>query len=134
MTRTYSHLITLPTYDERLRYLQLGQGVCCETFGSSRYLNQAFYHSKEWQLFRNRVIARDFGCDLGILGCEINGSIYIHHINPLLKADIISKSGSLFDMENVICVSFDTHQAIHYGFCSDNILFVERKPGDTSVW
>lgn len=135
MIKTYGHLLTLSTYADRLKYLQLNQSVGYETFGSSRYLNQDFYHSREWQLFRNRVITRDFGCDLGLPGFEICGPIYVHHINPLSKSDIINNSDLLFELDNAICVSFDTHQLIHYGFKSiDKNSLIERMPGDTRLW
>lgn len=135
MTRSYQELLTFLTYEDRIMYLEIKQRVSDETFGSSRYLNQDFYQSKEWRNFRHKVIVRDLGCDLGLAGYEIHGPIYIHHINPLSKADIINRSNLLFDLNNVVCVSFDTHQLIHYGFSKNrrNIL-VERVPGDTRLW
>ena len=42
--RTYSELITLPTYIERFNYLKLGGSVGIETFGYDRYINQQLYH------------------------------------------------------------------------------------------
>ena len=47
--KTYSELITLPTFEERFRYLQLNGRVGEDTFGFDRYLNQIFYHLPEWQ-------------------------------------------------------------------------------------
>ena len=38
--RTYSELITLPTFEERFRYLRLDGEVGKETFGFDRYLKQ----------------------------------------------------------------------------------------------
>ena len=38
--RTYSELITLPTFLNRFKYLQLNGQVGKETFGFERYLNQ----------------------------------------------------------------------------------------------
>ena len=66
--RTYSELITLPTFKERYEYLRLGGRVGEDTFGFDRYLNQAFYKSEEWRSIRDYVITRDNGCDLGMEG------------------------------------------------------------------
>lgn len=136
MILSYSELITFPTFQERYRYLKQSGIVAEETFGSRRYLNQAYYTSPEWRQVRNRVIIRDNGCDLGMEGFEINDRIYIHHINPITEDDILDRSPALFDMDNLICVSFNTHQAIHYG--DESMLpinyFSERSPGDTRLW
>ena len=47
--KTYSELITIPTFEERYEYLRLNGRVGEETFGFDRYLNQEFYKSKEWR-------------------------------------------------------------------------------------
>lgn len=136
MILSYSELITLPTFEERYRYLRRAGIVGEETFGSHRYLNQAYYTSAEWRSARNHVIIRDNGCDLGMEGFEINDRIYVHHINPITEEDILDRSPALFDPENLICVSFNTHQAIHYG--DESMLpinyFSHRIPGDTKLW
>lgn len=136
MILSYSELITFPTFQERYRYLKQAGIVGEETFGGHRYLNQAYYTSAEWRSVRNKVIIRDNGCDLGMEGFEINDRVYIHHINPITEEDILDRSPALFDMENLICVSFNTHQAIHYG--DESMLpinyFSERSPGDTKLW
>lgn len=136
MILTYSELVTFPTFQERYRYLKQSGIVAEETFGAHRYLNQAYYRSAEWRQTRNRVIIRDNGCDLGVEGFEINDRVYIHHINPITEEDILDRSPALFDMDNLICVSFNTHQAIHYG--DESMLpinyFSERSPRDTILW
>lgn len=138
MTRnlSYSELITLPTFLERYRYLKQAGIVCEDTFGSRRYLNQILYQSPEWRQIRNRVIIRDNGCDLAAEGFEIHDKIYIHHINSITEEDILNRSPLLFDMENLITVSFNTHQAIHYG--DESMLpityLADRTPGDTKLW
>ena len=38
----------------------------------------------------------------------------------------------LFNPENLICVSDDTHKAIHYK--PKSIDFIDRKPGDIQLW
>ena len=59
--RRYSELITIPTYEERFKYLQLKGAVGADTFGYDRYLNQILYNSPEWKRFRNDIIIRDNG-------------------------------------------------------------------------
>lgn len=133
--RTYSELILIPTFEERYKYLRLGGKVGEETFGFDRYLNQIFYKDPEWLRVRDDVIFRDNGCDLGIEGREIYGRVLIHHINPITKDDILNRSRKLFDLENLICTSKLTHDAIHYG--DDSILLkdpIERMPNDTCPW
>lgn len=136
MILSYSELITLPTFEERYRYLRKSGIVGEETFGSHRHLNQLLYRSPEWRQVRNQVIIRDNGCDLGMEGYEIRDRVYIHHINPITMDDILNRTPALFDMDNLICVSFNTHQAIHYGDESllPIISFTERTPGDTKLW
>ena len=81
--KTYSELITFPTFKERYKYLRIGGVVGQETFGFDRYLNQLFYKSPEWLSVRDQVIFRDSGCDLGIPGREIYSKILVHHMNPI---------------------------------------------------
>lgn len=136
MLKTYSELITLPTFEERFEYLKLSGVVGGFTFGGSRYLNQIFYNTSEWKSAKQKVIIRDNGCDLGIEDRIIRGRLYVHHINPITIDDVIQRNPCLFDPENLICVSFNTHQAIHY---SDASLLtpskpVERKPNDQCPW
>lgn len=134
--RRYSELIKLPTFEERFEYLKLDGRVGKMTYGSDRIFNQAFYRSKEWRDFRNKVIARDNGCDLGIEDREIFDKLIVHHINPMTIRDLEEGGEGLFDMENFICCSHNTHEAIHYGDSSLLIKteFVERRPGDTILW
>ena len=136
MIRTYSELIKLPTYEERLQYLMLNGRVGEDTFGSRRYLNQVFYRSYEWQKFRKEIILRDKGCDLGLEGYEILGKIYIHHINPIYIKDIEEKDlDILLNPEKAISASFDTDQRIHYENMSGvNNRPIERSPNDTCPW
>ena len=133
--RSYSQLILLPSYEDRLDYLQLHGVVAHQTFGSSRYMNQIFYMSSEWKNFRDGLILRDSGCDLGILDRPIHGKIILHHINPITEDDLIDRSDRLFDPENLICVSLMTHNAIHYGTEKNLIpVLMERSPDDTCPW
>lgn len=135
--RTYNELITIPDFMDRYEYLKLGGKVGKTTFGFDRYLNQKFYSSYEWKQFRRDMIIRDNGCDLGVNDGlhEIGGRIILHHINPIDPKDISLKHLEvLLNPDNVICVSHRTHEAIHYGDKELLRSFVERKPGDTSLW
>lgn len=133
--RCYSEIIEIPTFEERFRYLQLNGSVGKDTFGFDRYLNQAFYQSKEWKRVRDFVILRDNGCDLGVDGYTIYSKVLIHHMNPITAKDIATMSNYLMNPEYLICVSHTTHNAIHYG---DESLIpkgpIVRTPNDTCPW
>jgi hypothetical protein len=135
MIKRYTDLRRLATHSDRFGYLKLGGAVGETTFGFERWMNQEFYRSSEWRHIRQHVIARDLGCDLGVDGYEIHDRIYVHHMNPLTKADLVHGDASILDPEFLICVSHRTHNAIHYG--DERLLpqpMVERKPGDTNLW
>lgn len=136
LLKTYSEMIELPTFEKRYEYLKLDGAVGQDTFGAKRWLNQVFYRSYEWRKLRQEIILRDNGCDLGIDDRIIFGKILIHHINPITMDDINGRKHILFDPENLVCVSHNTHEAIHYG--SFDLLVsstpVVRKPGDTCPW
>lgn len=136
MYRTYSELIAIPSFEERYRYLQLNGRVGSATFGSHRRLNQILYRMQEWKSLRNNIIIRDQGCDLAHPDFEISGQpAFIHHINPITIDDILEHRSCVFDPENLITTTFNTHQAIHYG--SDDLLIKlpqERRPNDTCPW
>ena len=134
--KTYSELVTFPTFEERFKYLQLSDGYVGEdTFGYDRYLNQQFYKTREWRNLRDSLIVRDNGCDLGVDGYEIYGRIIIHHLNPISKNDILYRTDFLTNPEYLICTTHNTHNAIHYG--DENLLAkgpVERTANDTCPW
>ena len=135
MSKTYSELIAIPKYEDRFRYLQLQGAVGKDTFGYDRYLNQVLYNSQEWKRFRNEIIVRDNGCDLAFEGYDIHGRILVHHINPITVNDVTNRSPLVFDPENVICVTHNTHNAIHYG--DESLLItapIERTRNDTCPW
>lgn len=135
MIKTYSELVKLPTFVERYRYLKIGGRVGSETFGHDRYLNQILYRTIEWKRFRNEIIVRDNGCDLGCEGFEIVGKILVHHINPITVEDVLRRKSKVFDPENVVSTTLNTHNAIHYG--DESLLItepIERKPNDTCLW
>lgn len=134
--KTYSELITLPTFEERYRYLRLSGSVGKETFGFDRYMNQLFYQrSQLWKRIRDEVIIRDCGCDLGIEGREIYGRVLVHHMNPIGVDDLMHESDFLLNPEFLICTTHNTHNAIHYG--DENLLLrdpIERTKNDTCPW
>lgn len=135
MIRTYSELCKFTTFKERFRYLSLKGTVAEETFGFDRYMNQRFYKSREWKRIREDIIVRDYGCDLGLYGYDIMGKIIVHHMNPIVPNDIYNLREYILDPEFLVCVSHNTHNAIHYG--DENLLFdepIERKPNDTCPW
>jgi hypothetical protein len=134
-TRSYTELSRLHTFEDRFDYLSLRGRVGEATFGYDRYINQEFYRSTQWRQTRDRVIARDEGCDMGVGGYEIYDKILIHHMNPMQMNDIVNASSAILDPEFLIAVTHRTHQAIHYG---DRSMIrqplVARKPGDTKLW
>lgn len=135
MTRRYSELRQIESFEERYRYLALRGRVGESTFGFDRWVNQAFYKSREWRQTRDQVIVRDNGCDLGVAGYEIHHGLYIHHLNPITLRQIESGDPCILDPENLITVTHNTHNAIHYG--DERMLprpLVERRPGDTKLW
>ena len=133
--KSYQELTSFATFEERFNYLKLSGLVGDETFGCKRCLNQTLYKSPEWRSFRDRVIRRDNGCDLGIPGREIYGQIIIHHINPITLEDIVERDPKIFDMNNAISTMLSTHNAIHYGDTNSLILDpVERTANDTCPW
>lgn len=135
MVRTYSELNALSTFEDRFAYLSLRGEVGCATFGGNRWMNQQFYTSREWRRLRYDVIARDSGCDLGVEGYEIYDRIIVHHINPIDEDDIMYGTPRALDLDNLICTTHNTHNAIHYGDAS--LLakpYSPRRPGDTKLW
>ena len=133
--KTYSELITIPTFEERFEYLQLKGSVGKDTFGYARHLNQVLYRSPEWKRLRNKIIIRDCGCDLACDGYDIHSKVLIHHLNPITVEDVLARSRKVFDPDNLVCVSHNTHNAIHYG---DVDLLITgpiiRTKNDTCPW
>lgn len=134
-TKSYSELITIPTFEERFEYLQLKGSVGKDTFGYDRYLNQVLYRSPEWKKLRDQIIIRDCGRDLACEGYEIYGRILIHHLNPITVDDVLDRSRKVFDPNNLVCVTHNTHNAIHYGNASMLLTGpIVRTKNDTCPW
>lgn len=135
LTKCYSELRRFQIFEERFEYLMLFGIVGEQTFGFDRWMNQQFYRSREWKLAREAVIVRDQGCDLGIPGYDIQRNLLVHHMNPLTELDLLSGEEWILDPEFLITTSQRTHNAIHYGDCTQLPRApVERLPGDTTLW
>ena len=136
MNRSYHEMILLLDYKDRFEYLSLKGRVGDGTFGSHRYLNQMLYKLPEWRSVRNDAIIRDNACDLAHEDYQISAQpAFVHHINPITIDDIVNRDPKIFDLDNLVTVTFMTHQAIHYG---DTHLLqslpIERRPNDTCPW
>lgn len=94
------------------------------------------YNSPQWRKIRQQVIIRDNGCDLAIEDRPIFDKILIHHINPITIKQVTEHDPMIFDLNNLVCVSYNTHEAIH--FSNEQILIpsepVKRFKGDTKLW
>jgi hypothetical protein len=135
ITRSFSELKRIETFEDRFKYLSLKGTVGTATFGFDRYLNQRFYTSREWKTLRYHVIVRDNGCDLGIEGFEIHNQLLVHHMNPMGVHDLTNDRDVLFDPNFLITTSHRTHNAIHYG--DESLLprqYTPRKRFDTKLW
>lgn len=135
MKKSYRELRRILTFEERFKYLRLKGNVGESTFGYDRYLNQMLYRSKEWKDIRYKIIERDQACDLGIPGYDIYHQILIHHMNPISIEDIEDGNPDIFDPNFLICTTYNTHRAIHFG---DESLLpkppIVRRPNDTTLW
>ena len=135
MIRTYTDLRHLRTLEDRFEYLHLGGSIGESTFGFDRWMNQAFYRSREWKSIRDQVMIRDNGFDLGAEDGPMLGAYLIHHMNPLTPEDIEDCTDNLIDPEYLITTSIRTHNAIHFGDKRQlPRRLVERTPGDTKLW
>ena len=150
LNKSYSELITIPTFEDRLCYLQTHSKVGGDIFGRYRYLVEQFLQGQPWKKFKRDIIVRDGACDLACPERRIperlkdsNGKyksrtnlIIIHHINPCTLEDYLNyNTEKLLNPENVITTTFNTHQQIHYG--NRHVVaevYRERKPGDTCPW
>ncbi len=133
--RTYSDLRRFSEFQDRYEYLKLSGVVGRDTFGFDRHINQRFYRSAQWKSIRHHVIVRDRACDLGIDGYEIHSDLVIHHMNPMIVADLESGEADVLDPEFLITTTHRTHNAIHYGtFDTLPKPYVPRARGDTKLW
>lgn len=127
--RSYTELIKLEDYNDRLEYLKLLDNNAT----SPRHMSEQFYKSNLWKHVRQTIIDRDLGFDLGVFGLYIDGVKMVHHINPINESDIIYQTSRLLDPENLITTSISTHNKIHYN-TEEREVWTERTPGDTKLW
>lgn len=127
--KSYSELIQIESFADRLEYLKLLDNNAT----SPRHMSAQFYTSRTWRALRKSIIDRDLGFDLGVFGVYIDGTMLVHHINPINESDIIYQTAKLLDPENLITVSINTHNLIHYNKV-EKTSWVERTPGDTKLW
>lgn len=136
--KTYLELVQFQTFEERFEYLRCFGRASEVTFGGKRILNQILYQSPQWKRVRQQVIIRDQGWDLACEDRPIQKGqkILIHHINPLSIEQVTNHDPCVFDLNNLITVSHNTHEAIHY---SDSSILIPSSPntrskGDTKLW
>ena len=136
MTRTYQELIMFPTFEERFKYCKLDGKPSELTFNGHRLLNQMLYRSPQWKSVRQKVILRDNGCDLEIADRPIFHNILVHHLNPITIEQITNHDPIVFDLNNLIAVSLQTHNAIHYGALEGLTPTESNKtqPNDQTPW
>lgn len=134
MKKTYNGMKKRKTFNDRFEYLKLEGYVGESTFGGNRHMNQRLYKSKKWLDTRDKVIIRDNGCDLGVPGMEIHGMVIVHHINPITVDDVYNDSSCIYNLNNLVCTSLDTHNALHFeGECPEYEP-IKRLPNDTIPW
>ena len=103
-TRSYHELCQIADYDGRLSYLRLLDN----NVDSPRDFSGDFFRSHIWKQIRNSVIQRDARFDLGVFGIYINGPVYVHHINPVSKEDVINLTDRLTSLDNLISTSLSS--------------------------
>ena len=131
LTIDYRGMLAHNSYQDRLNYLSLSDFL----YESPRHITEEFYQSTEWKRVRTFVIGRDLGYDMGVPGMNIFDKVIVHHIKPILEEDIISNNTEiLLNPNNLITVSLDTHNKIHYSKVRVESGWVERYPGDTKLW
>jgi len=120
------------TLEERIKYLYVGEW---KSFDSYRHLNQILYRSKEWKNLRSYILLRDEANDLGVKNSPIFERAIIHHIDPLTLDDVLNFSDKIFDENNLITCSMNTHSRIHSKHGLNLVSSpIERKQGDTKLW
>lgn len=127
--KSYSEMLLLPSFQERLDYLKLLDNNAT----SPRHMSEAFYKSHAWRTLRKQIIDRDLGFDLAVSGVYIPDGMIVHHINPIDESDIVYQTRKLLDPENLITTSLNTHNLIHYNQ-EVKEAWIERTPGDTKLW
>ena len=133
--KSWDELGKIETFEGRVEYLRTYSTVGEPTFGYDRWINQKFYRIAEYRRLRQKIAAKQYGWDLGIKGYPLPEVFILHHMNPITVEDVINRNHMVFDPENVITTTLNTHNAIHYG--DENLLVTEpinRSANDTCPW
>lgn len=87
---------------------------------------QTFYKSREWEKFRRVIIAERMEPDTGFVRCALCGEpivhrydLIVHHKRELTESNVGDSLISL-NPDNVECVHFKCHNAIHERFQGGN--------------
>ena len=134
LKNNYIILLNKKNFFEKYIYLKTFLKNNYNEIYDTRFLNQQFYSSSRWKRIRRDVIVRDNGCDLGVPGLDIQGKIVVHHIDPITEEDIINDNPKLYDINNLICCSYSTHERLHKGLPPIDPNPIIRKEGDTKLW
>lgn len=133
---TYQQITQIPSFQERFQLLYKAAHYDGREWGTQRFYNQAFYHSKEWKDVRDMVIVRDKSLNLAHPDYLVGAVPNIHHIMPIDLRDIRNGNyDKLLNPDNLITTNDLIHKAIHYGDgrCPYQQLVV-RTPYDTCPW
>ena len=133
--KSWDELGKIETFEGRIEYLRTYSTVGEPTFGYDRWINQKFYRSAEYRKLRQKIAAKQYGWDLGIKGYPLPEVFILHHMNPITVEDIIDGSEFAWDPKYLVCVSPETHRAIHFRDAKNRLpLIAQRSPNDTSPW
>ena len=133
--KSWDELGKIETFEGRIEYLRTYSTVGEPTFGYDRWINQKFYRSAEYRKLRQKIAAKQYGWDLGIKGYPLPEVFILHHMNPITVEDIIDGSEFAWDPKYLVCVSPETHRAIHFQDTKNRLpLIAQRSKNDTSPW
>ena len=78
---------------------------------------------------------RDNFLDLGLREITNFDRPIVHHIEPLTIYDFKHNTDKIFDLDNLITTTDNTHRGIHYGKAIyETIMPTERYENDTIPW
>ena len=133
--KSWDELGKIETFEGRIEYLRTYSTVGEPTFGYDRWINQKFYRIAEYRKLRQKIAEKQYGWDLGIKGYPLPEVFILHHMNPITVEDIIDGSEFAWDPKYLVCVSPETHRAIHFRDAKNRLpLIAQRSPNDTSPW
>ena len=91
---------------------------------SDKYTSlSSFYSGKDWQTFRQTIIANNISAHGGVLTCAYCGkpilgesACHVHHIKHLTETNFVNPDIAL-NPDNVLCLHHECHNLIHNRFC-----------------